>query len=258
MERDLSAVVEWLRMLSLPRWVRGALACGIAAVLATGFVLIGAELLFGRADLAAAGATLVAVAVPVALVIVLLFAQGDHETLRRRTDALLAQTFPQAVRDLMAHAPGSRSVAAEVRVDAVARGFVADYSIRTAPQGVAPARWRVLELSVEVNVNKVNVVVWLPPREGDADEQRDGERHESFLAAQRSVLDGAVREGYEPHPSLAAQSIEGRRRLGLVLVKRVGDDNFLLKPQAALYWAQDLSFFVQGLLRSEGFDVREA
>jgi hypothetical protein len=181
MERDLSAVVEWLRMLSLPRWVRGALACGIAAVLATGFVLIGAELLFGRADLAAAGATLVAVAVPVAMVIVLLFAQGDHETLRRRTDALLAQTSPQAVRDLMAHATASRS-----------------------------------------------------------------------------VLDCAVREGYEPHASLAAQSIEGRRRLGLVLVKRVGDDNFLLKPQAALYWAQDLSFFVQGLLRSEGFDVREA
>lgn len=252
MERDLSAVVEWLRMLSLPRWVRGALACGIAAVLATGFALIGAELLFGRADLAAAGATLVAVGVPVAMVVVLLFAQGDHETLRQRTDALLAKTFPQAVRDLMTHAPGSRSVAAKVRVDAVRRGFVADYSIRTEPAD------RMLELSVEVNVNKVNVVVWLPPRASDADERRDGERQESFLATQRSVLDGAVREGYEPHASLAAQSIDGRRRLGLVLVKRVGDDNFLLKPQAALYWAQDLSFFVQGLLRSESFDVREA
>jgi hypothetical protein len=251
MDKQISEVVEWLRMLSLPPWVRWLVVGAIVLAVGIGFFLVTAELVLGRKDLAAVGASLLAVSLPLSMVVLLLvFGKGDHDSLSRRTKELLSRTVPDAVQAVLDSPKGSRSVARDSLIETVVRGFVADYAVRITPADSTPGRQRLLELTVELNINKANVVLWLP---GETTTDAAAAL-QTFCAKHRGTLDGARTE-YAAGNDPAQQTFGGRHRLGLVFTKQLGDKDFLLKPQTCLYWAQDLAFFVQGFLRSDAFDV---
>jgi hypothetical protein len=129
---------------------------------------------------------------------------------------------------------------ANAAIEQKSRGFITDYTVSTQP---ASGPGTTLHFRLELNVRKVNLVYWFPTPPPDNNARKLFESHPGL----HSCLVGAEREGYVLNP--VAQASSGDSKNSCVFFKTLHED-FLLSPAQRLYFAQDLSFFVRGLLEA--------
>lgn len=223
-----SDLIRWLKLLTLPGSVKAVVGTimVVAAILIV--VALGAGVYRGDGEMVGSMAALILVGLPTSLlVLALLFGDSGEAKLRALTRKLLEDEVPRSLMELgiqQLHAP-------EVH------GCIADYRL-----GATHAE-RELGIRLEVNVRKVNLVVWMPGAHPPAT-ARD---HFLSTPGLKSCLLGAEREGYQLNE--APKAVHARRIWGCVFIKAL-DEDFLLSPAQRLYFTQDLAFFLRGLIEA--------
>lgn len=238
-------LIRWLRMLALPSWAKAVLALIMGVVIASALGLLVWSLSFNRIEVLSSAVTILTVALPITLVVVaMVFGDGGAKKLKTLTKLVLESEVPAALHENLAatsaYAPYDRC-----DVALTAHGCVADYALSVASsvpqsQPQPPANLvRALRFKLELNVRKANVVLWLPRR---AFASRSGEH------PYQSCFFGAAREGYVQNELPIASADPDH--VGVVFIKNLSED-FLLNPAERLYFAQDLAFFIRGVLNVE-------
>lgn len=240
-------LLRWLKLLGLPAWAEVALAVIMLSILLSAAGLLGWGLYDRDKNTVASALTILTVGLPLGLIVVaLVFSDGGALKLKTLTTRVLKEEVPGAILDNLSPATGGGRYT-EAQVDPHIRGCIADYALRVTDTLFHDERRveRTLHFKLELNVKKVNVVVWLPfERETDANWQQALERY-------KSCFFGAEKEGYVQNREPVLGEKPGH--MGIVFIKPLGDD-FLLNPAERLYFAQDLAFFIRGLLDTEASD----
>jgi hypothetical protein len=233
-----SDLIRWLKMLTLPLWVKLPMALIMVAGALSALWLMWQGIRTPDNDAVGHAVALMTIGLPTSLVaLALLFGDSGGIKLRRLTRSLLDKEIPECFMKNFArtdHAGSAITLTHEVH------GCMADYHIHFTTNQGAPA---VLDLRLEVNVRKVNVVVWLPGTEAP----KTAREYFESVPGLRSCLLGATREGYELNEAPITDL--RRNRWGCVFIKSLSED-FLVSPAHRLYFAQDLAFFARGLLET--------
>lgn len=236
-------LIRWLRMLALPLWAKAILALIMGVVIASALGLLVWSLSFNRIEVLSSAVAILTVALPITLVVVaMVFGDGGAKKLKTLTKLVLESEVPTALHENLAatsaYAPYDRC-----DVTLTAHGCVADYALSVArfdQQAPSPASLvRALRFKLELNVRKANVVLWLP-RRAFASGAGDHPYQSCFF--------GAAREGYVQNELPIACADPDL--VGVVFIKNLSED-FLLNPAERLYFAQDLAFFIRGILNVE-------
>lgn len=239
-----SDLIRWLKLLALPTWARAALALIMLLILFSALGLLGWGLNYRDKDSVSSAVTILTIGLPVGLIVVaLVFGDGGARKLKLLTERVLRQEIPGAIlENLSPTNHGERYT--EAQVTSRIRGCIADYTLQVSDTQFKGNRRveRILHFKLELNVKKVNFVVWLPLAAGPATNLPE------LLARYKSCFFGAEKEGYVQNrePLLG----EKQSHLGIVFIKTLGED-FLLNPAERLYFAQDFAFFIRGLLDTE-------
>ncbi|MDP2368497.1 hypothetical protein [Rhodoferax sp.] len=233
-------LIRWLKMLALPIWAKLGLALIMLLVLFSALGLLVWGLIQQDRESISSAVAMLTVGLPIGLIVVaLVFGDGGARKLKSLTQLVLSQEVPEAIRKNLSACPdGSHLSHAEVHHSV--QGCIADYRVLTR---LGDTRRTALEFKLELNVKKVNFVVWIAVAQTEPASDLSAQ-----LEAYQSCLFGAANEGYVYNKL----PIRGERDglLGLVFIKNLNDD-FLINPAERLYFAQDLAFFVRGLLNVE-------
>ncbi|WP_066268861.1 hypothetical protein [Hydrogenophaga palleronii] len=238
--RTSSDLIRWLKMLALPGWAKLGLAAIMLLTLANALGLLVSGMLARDKEAIAAAVSILTVGLPLGLIVIaLVFGDGGSRKLRQLTSLLLEKEVPKALQENLAPLAGPGALA-NARIEHQSRGFITDYTVSMPSDAPPPAT---LHFRLELNVRKVNLVFWAPTPPADNNARAVFENHPGL----HSCLVGAEREGYVLNPLIQTEAGTGRK--GCVFIKVLHED-FLLSPAHRLYFAQDLSFFVRGLLEA--------
>lgn len=233
--RTSSDLIRWLKMLGLPAWAKAVFAVIMLLMLVAILDLLFIGKWVRDKDSVEAAMSVFTPILPLLLItILMMFAEGGSLKLRQLTGHVLEVEVPQAIKENLASTPNSPLSGA--RLDQTPRGFITDYALYLPGDPTKP----ILRFRLELNVRKVNVVVWIHQAVPDHDARKCLERDTRL----HSCLVGAEQEGYVLNP--VAQTDPTGRFAGLVFIKQLPED-FLLNPADRLYFVQDFSFFVRGL-----------
>lgn len=239
-------LIRWLKMLALPAWARFMLASIMLLIFVSALGLLFWGLRYGEHESISSAVAMLTVGLPVGLIVVaLVFGDGGAGKLKALTQLVLTKEVPAAIlENLSAHADESRYTHADIKTKI--RGCIADYVFSVSDKYFRNDEGDhnvTLEFKLELNVKKVNFVVWVPEKADEA-HLTLSQRIESY----QSCYFGASKEGYIQNQIPLHGEREGF--IGLVFIKTLGDD-FLLEPAQRLYFAQDFAFFIRGLLNAE-------
>ncbi len=233
-----SELVRWLQLLVLPLWARVGLLVVMALIVAGGLALLGVGLVEREKESFVAAITMLTVALPVMLVVVaLVFGQNGEKRLKTNTFALLDRELPQALEVNLG------SPLAPLVIGKNVQGCRGDYELSFKGSGLLSGIK--LNFSVELNVRKVNLAFWLNAHTLPGNISLETSTLQPF----RHVIAGALAEGYRMNDTPAKYLGSGKGNG--VLFFRDLDPDFLIKPAARLYFCQDLSFFVRGVIEAE-------
>ena len=236
-ERVSNDLIRWLKMLALPAWAKMALALIMLLALSNALGLLIDGMLHKDKESIAAAVSILTVGLPIGLIVVaLVFGDGGTRKLRQMTQQVLDKEVPQSIRENLAH----RSSFSDAQLTFSSHVYITDYEL-TAKTALNPSK--TLRFRIELNVKKVNVVFWIPKTAQTLGARALLENHSPFHAC----LLGAEREGYMLNP--VTHTAEDASMVGVVFIKSFHDD-FLLEPAHRLYFAQDFSFFVRGMLEA--------
>lgn len=236
--RASSDLIRWLKLLALPGWAKAVLAAIMLLTLANALGLLVGGMLERDKDAIAASVSILTVGLPLGLIVVaLVFGDGGSRKLRQLTSLVLEKEVPSAILENLA--PLLEGPLENASIEKSSRGFITDYTVSTNPTSGSGAT---LLFRLELNVRKVNFVYWTAASSAGSDARAIFESH----SALHSCLVGAEREGYVLNPLTVSS---GNGKTGCVFIKTFHED-FLLSPAQRLYFAQDLSFFVRGLLEA--------
>ncbi len=237
-----SDLIRWLKMLALPNWARSILAIIMLLVLFSALGLLFWGLINAELEIISSAVAMLTVGLPIGLIVVaIVFGDGGASKLIELTRIVLTQEIPNAIlQNLASSSGGARYKASEI-VPTLS-GCIADYLLTTSDSARddAESKQVSLEFKLELNVKKANFVVWIPliyDSSGTASIHNLQEYEHCFT--------GATMEGYIKNTMPMTDIKSGH--LGFVFIKQLGSD-FLLNPGDRLYFAQDLAFFVRGLL----------
>ncbi|TSE31970.1 hypothetical protein Tther_00172 [Tepidimonas thermarum] len=231
-------IIRWLKLLALPRWAKVGLAIILLFTLANALGLLAVGMLTLDKDSITAGITVMTVGLPVGLMVVaVVFGDGGLRRLKSLTQTVLNEDIPTALRENFNARP-FEPAGWLPKLQTRTSGCCADYRVRHPTPG---AGVDILHFIVELNINKVNLVILLP-HACDLAHAADYFRCSSSL---QSCLDGALREGY----ALNEAPEHRNGATGLVLTRTLHED-FLLDPARRLYFAQDLAFFIRGMIEA--------
>lgn len=231
-------LIRWLKLLALPRWAKVALAIIMLFTLANALGLLVNGMLSRDKDAIAAGITMMTVGLPVGLMVVaLVFGDGGLRRLKSLTHSVLNEDIPTALHENFNARP-FEPAGWIPRLHTRTNGCCADYHV--LPPG-AETKTAILHFIVELNVNKVNLVLLLP----HAPDLEHATAYFKRSSSLQSCLEGAQREGY----ALSDTPEHRSGMTGLVLTRTLHED-FLLDPARRLYFAQDLAFFIRGMIEA--------
>jgi len=231
-------LVRWLQLLVLPLWARIVLVVVMLMIVSGSLALLAVGLFRRDKESIAAVIPLLTVALPVMLVVIaLVFSQNGGKRLKLNTTMLLEKDLPQAITDNLAAKEKT------IRLTTTAQGCRADYELTLGVEGAVPDA--MIHFSVELNVRKVNLAFWL----GGFDSPEQVSIDTPSLKPYSHVISGALAEGYRMNP-VPARYFGTGKGYGLLFFRELEAD-FLLKPAARLYFCQDLSFFVRGVLEAQ-------
>ncbi len=235
-------LVLWLKMLSLPLWARLILAMATMLIIfvTSGLVVLG--LIYRDKDMVSSGVAGLVIAMPVSLIIVaLVFGADGSKKLNALTKQLLNDQIPLAITINFASDDGPIEQDL-IEIQKKFRGCLSDYTLIVRKSG---AKKYELNFRVELNVYKANVLVWLPKLPKDAKLASD-----AVLQPYLSSFSGARKEGYVVNDHLIKQSLQDHVSLGVVMIKSMPED-FLLRPNLRLYFAQDLALFIRSIVDTD-------
>ena len=234
-----SDLIRWLKLLALPGWAKVGLSAIMLFIIANALGLLLGGWIERDKDAISAAVSILTFGLPIGLlVIALVFGDGGSRKLRQLTQRVLEKEVPTALRENLA--PLTHGPLANATVETKYQGFIADYTVSTHP---ATGSGTALHFRLELNVRKVNLVYWSTADAMTSNAKELFESHPRLL----SCLVGAEREGYTLNPVL--QPVAGESKKGCVFIKTFHEE-FLLSSAQRLYFAQDLSFFVRGLLEA--------
>lgn len=239
-------LVRWLKMLALPRWARFVLAVIMLLILCSALGLLVWAVLNAKLELISSAVAILTVGLPVGLIVIaLVFGDGGAGKLKELTQLVLLKEVPDAIIQNLLSSSGDVHYKAP-KIVPVLSGCVADYTFSAngdEDHANALGKPISLEFKLELNVRKANLVVWIPVLE-DQSPLTLTQRLEQY----QHCFFGATQEGYLQNK----EPIHGVKsgHIGVVFIKTLGND-FLLNPGERLYFAQDLAFFVRGLLNVE-------
>lgn len=240
-------LIQWLRLLSLPAWMKAGLAILMTVLFLVGVALIYAALIQQKLEFAAAGAALLTVWLPIALIIIaLVFGVSGAKALNAETYKVLSKELPEAIQSLLS----LQNNPSNAKIKTMVRGCTGYYTLQVSDYeetGVA----KTIHFKVELNVKKVNFVVWLPQALDSEDQAIN--LYEAFIATHQGVLQGAEIEGYLLNPQPSISKVNHFNRAGCVFIVKL-DPDFLMRAQQRLYWANDSAFFIKGLLSGSDFN----
>lgn len=239
-------LIRWLKMLALPGWAKFALATIMLLILGSALGLLVWGLLHGKLEVISSAVAILTVGLPVGLIVVaLVFGDGGSRKLKELTKRVLQNEIPEAILQNLSATSGD-AYYKNPQVTPLLSGCIADYVLSADgnPDCVGTSRKQLtLEFTLELNVRKANLVVWIPALP-DASSLDLNQRLEPY----QSCFFGASKEGYTQNSTPLQGAKTGH--IGFIFIKVLGDD-FLLNPGERLYFAQDLAFFVRGLLNVE-------
>lgn len=241
--------IRQMRQLSVPLWARLLALILAASTLMVGIVLIWqgwntcapdkCRELWLEQGVKVIGTTFL----PVIVLVYLLFAETGVKALLRKSGELLRKTIPTALQKL----PTSDVSDNFHELDAC---LVETFHSKDAPS----ARYRLtgrrhdqtaqMDVSVEVNVSKINVCFLIPC----FDDRLGGVIAELEFG---TSLKGALHEGYTVDASFPEVMVGAQRFVKVVARLRMNND-FLWDPAQKLHFAQDLRLFCHAML-SEGW-----
>ena len=231
-------LVRWLQLLVLPLWARAGLLLVMALIVVGGLALLITGLIRGEKENFASAITMLTVALPVMLVVIaLVFGQHGEKRLKTNTLAMLERELPQTLQASLS------SPDVPLTIKKIVQGCRCDYHLSFGGCGLLSGIK--LDFSVELNVRKVNLAFWLNAHALPEHISVDTEALKSF----RHVMAGALAEGYRMNDTPANYFGSGKRN-GILFFREL-DADFLIKPAARLYFCQDLSFFVRGVIEAE-------
>jgi hypothetical protein len=234
-------------MLSLPIWARVFLAVGMLGATCGAAWLIVNGILNHDSETLSSGVTMLTIGMPISLIVTaMIFGQGGERKLRELTQTVLEKDIPEAIlSNIRENNNDDRKQLVELKK--TFHGCVCEYALEIRNAGGYKKH---LDFKVELNVHKVNVVVWASDK---ASSQSNWEVN--WLQLNQSSLQGAENEGYIRNKHAAEQVFEDKTpRRGFVFIKQL-DADFLLKPSERLYFSQDFSFFVRSLIEAEIVNV---
>ena len=256
-------VIQYATNIILPRWLK-LTVCALLALFVFLYLLIG---YFGvvQADVrdgwVQAGAYVLGIVLPILIVALLvLFSQGGVGSLRTRLDHYLRHVLPDVVdlliddsdnferRELLAGRPAKLQKSEQVVVRLAGRpgSCICTYQFDLPPDSLCTFASR-LQVSVELNVWKVNIDIWFDKAQLDKAGliQSDAPLASGPLknAFAHSVA-GALEEGYKINDLLIARTLDGAPHMALVL-SRTMPNNFMFDSAWKLYFAQDLMLMLR-------------
>lgn len=239
-------LIRWLKMLTLPRWAKFALAVIMLMILGSALGLLIWGILLGKYEVISSAVAILTVGLPVGLIVVaLVFGDGGASKLKDLTKLVLTKEIPEAILLNLASTAGDAHFITPKIIPTLS-GCIADYVLMAngAPGHAGEhGRRLALEFKLELNVRKVNIVIWIPVHH-EHSEMDENHRMKPY----QSCFFGAVKEGYV-HNSAPMYGVKSGH-VGHVFIKTLGED-FLLNAGERLYFAQDLAFFIRGLLNVE-------
>jgi hypothetical protein len=232
-------LIHWLKMLSLPIWARVFLAVGMLGATCGAAWLLVDGIINHDSDTLSSGVTMLTIGMPISLIVTaMIFGQGGEKKLRELTQVVLDKDIPEAILANLREKNTDDSKLL-VELQRTFHGCVCEYKLSLRAQHITK---QLLEFKIELNVHKVNVVVWLPESVTKNQNWRN-DWSQPYL----SSLKGAQNEGYQLNEHPAAQIHNGKERFGFVLIKQL-DADFLVKPSERLYFSQDFAFFIRSLI----------
>jgi len=234
--RMTDEIIRWIKLLALPKWAKLCVILALTLMLSSATFLIVRGIIDLDKDTTIAGVGLLTFGLPLALItIATFFEDGGTTRLTELTRKLLEQELPKAL-DQYLHARPLNTRDFKPAITHQVRGCVGDYKVHVSSTEDGKP---ILHFLVELNVHKVNIVVLLPDKP-NLNDSKDYFKESILL---ESCLHGATNEGYQLNP----KPEERENNVGLVLTKTFSED-FLLNPLQRLYFAQDLSFFIRGMI----------
>lgn len=232
-----SELVRWLQSLALPIWARSLLVIVLVAVMFGGLSMVAWALFNQDREAMTAGIGLLTVALPVSLLVVgLVFGQRSEKRLNALTEEVLERLIPIHLQRIVC-------TPKRMHVHLLQRsGCRATYLIDSATAATDGASR--LKFSVELNVKKVNLMFSLP----DGVASTSGQTDTAQLVSHQHVIAGALAEGYQLNERLVQYTGEDGGQ-AMIFFRKLPDD-FLLRPIEKLYFAQDLAFFVRGMVEA--------
>lgn len=243
--------LQQVRQLSIPVWARLlALLLGLATFLiGIGLLWLGAAASGSvNGTLMDTGTKVITTAfVPVLVLVYLVFSETGVKALKRKTSELLARTVPEALEtspcDGSSLFPSGTQMNGKLLCEHQSGNPTAQYKLMLS-QGSQSAT---LRFSIDLNVSKVNIVLFLPLR--GADSSPDPNLMNRF----KGTMEGAVHEGYSFDGNIGSIQDNGQRYATVCARRRLPPD-FLWDPGAKLYFAQDLRFFMYSVV-TEAWDL---
>lgn len=239
-------LIRWLKMLALPTWAKFALGALMLLILCSALGLLFWGLIEGKSEVISSAVAILTVGLPIGLIVVaLVFGDGGASKLKALTTFVLSKEVPGAIAENLKSSAGEFYYQ-NAKIESTLSGCIADYVLSAdARHGDDPDTSRpiFLEFKLELNVKKVNFVVWLPTSREEAPVDLS-----QRLKRYQSCFFGATQEGYLQNTNPLYNDRAGF--VGFVFIRPLSAD-FLLNAGERLYFAQDLAFFVRGLLTVE-------
>ena len=283
-------VFQSLANMVIPRWVKAVVVIILVGLMVINVLLgyFGLAGNVGDESWVAAAASLLGVLLPILLIaFVLMYSDGGTKGLRIKTYHYMTQIIPETLVS-MVEEPGpyylprkdkGKPIESKVQIhtNQYKKSCIGSYIIKFPGRLINAAEMKrkgknaaadnhdgasrtqnTMHVSLELNVRKANLSVYVPARQAEldagliskVDEFDSGAAKRPFTFANFQKLfphtmEGCRSEGYKNNETLRYKKIGDCYYYGVVFIKDLGAQ-FLTKPQEKLYFAQDMMFMLKG------------
>lgn len=227
----------------------------------------------------AAGTSLLAVVLPLLLIgVIFVFSHSGHRALKDRTALILLRHIPaellriseDSAREYRAYQPErwfnwfsspnrpfpERSLV-QLEYSYERNDCAADYRIGV-PANLYSGDPVLLRLRVEINVHKLNLVIWVDEKQKmlaetitrHASSSRFSDAEQQAIPMLNTLI-GATKSGYTVNKELINRHHDSGIHYGIVFIRELAPD-FLWNPAEQMFIAQDLMFMVRALMVEGG------
>ena len=274
-----------IKLFSVPRWLQVLIVIFLLSIMVANFYVAIVGLSdTNRYSWVQAATNLLGVLLPIFLVVLILaFSQGGINALKAKTEELMIDVVPKALSFISEPGPNfdrpssGKKPSHDNRDATITPSFqkgscVCEYKLcipmlQDSSQENDSQVWHKMYIRLEINVKKVNCILYLPrqnivsrlekeERAFDSIDELCEKGGKKVADLFKHTIAGAKTEGYSYNETLITEPMEGESYLCFVLVRHLSP-NFLWDPAEKLSFSQDLMFMLRSfyLEQTEMFEV---